>query len=129
MPEEYSVKRRHPRIYFSYNDRINAVVSSTENLQTSFSGNILNLSQGGLQLNQKRSEYRGLQPNDDIIIRRIIGVNELISLADIPAKVVWFMDNEYLNHIVMGIAFTTLDGSQEKTLKSFINTWLALHQE
>ncbi len=129
MPEQYSVKRRHPRIYFSYNDQINAVVSSAENLQTSFSGNILNLSQGGLQLNQKRSEYRGLQPNDDIIIRRIIGVNELISLADIPAKVVWFMDNEYLNHVVMGIAFTTLGVSQEKTLKSFINTWLALHQE
>ena len=129
MPEQYSVKRRHPRIYFSHNDRINAVVSYSENLQTSFSGTILNLSQGGLQLNQKRSEYRGLQPNDEILIRRIIGVNELISLADIPAKVVWFMDNEYLNHVVMGIAFTTLNARQEKTLTSFINTWLAVHQE
>jgi len=129
MTDQYSVQRRHPRIFFGYNDKVSAIVSYAENLQSSFSGSILNLSQGGLQLNQKRCEYRGLQPEDDIIIRRLIGITELISLTDIPAKVIWFMDNQYLDHIIMGIAFTALAESQEKTLKSFADTWLALHQQ
>jgi c-di-GMP-binding flagellar brake protein YcgR len=129
MPEEYSVKRRHPRIFFSYSDKVSTIISHVDDLQTSFSGSILNISQGGLQLNQKRNEYRGLQPQDHIIIRRIIGINDLISLADIPARVVWLMDNDYLNHVVMGVEFTTITAPQKNTLDRFINTWLALHQE
>jgi len=129
MPDHFSIKRRHPRIFFSSNDQINAIISSTETPQASFSGSVLNLSQGGLQLSQKRSEYRGLQAEDTLIIRRIPGFNELIPLADIPAKIVWLMNNQHLNHVIMGIAFTILTGNQVQTLKSFVNTWLALHQE
>ncbi len=129
MTNKYSVQRRHTRIFFGDRDKVSGIVSTTGDLETTFPGIILNLSEGGLQFNQKRNEYRGLQPGDTLLVRRIIGLNELVSLADIPAKVVWVMDNEYLDHVVMGVSFDTLTASQQNTLQSFVATCLAMHQE
>ena len=128
MTNEYSVQRRHTRIFFGDRDKVSGIVSTRGDLETTFPGIILNLSEGGLQFNQKRNEYRGLQPGDQLLVRRIIGLNELVSLAEIPAKVVWVMDNEYLDHVVMGVAFDTLTQTQRKTLQAFVSTCLAMHQ-
>jgi c-di-GMP-binding flagellar brake protein YcgR len=129
MTESYSIKRCHTRIYFGGPNRISGIISAVENLEISFSSSILNLSEGGLQFNQKRSEYRGLQKGDTLILRRIIGLHELVSLADIPMQIMWLMDNEYLDHVVMGVAFTKLTDSQRRTLQSFVNAWLAAHRD
>ncbi len=104
-------------------------MSPMRNQDESFPSSILNISEGGLQFNQKRQEYRGLQPGDMLLLRRIIGLQELIGLANIPMQIKWVMDNEYLDHVVMGVAFTDLTDSQRQTLQAFINTCLSLHQE
>ena len=129
MRKSYATKRCHTRIYFGGSDRINGIISAVEDLKISFSSSILNLSEGGLQFNQKRSEYRGLQKGDTLILRRIIGLQELVSLADIPMQIMWLMDNKYLDHVVMGVAFTKLTGSQRRTLQSFVSAHLALHRD
>ena len=129
MTESYAIKRCHTRIYFGGPNRISSIISAIENLEISFSSSILNLSEGGLQFNQKRSEYRGLQKGDKLTLRRIIGLHELVSLTDIPMQIMWVMDNEYLDHVVMGVAFTKLTDSQRRTLQSFVNAWLAAHKD
>jgi hypothetical protein len=129
MTRNATEKRRHTRIFFGDRERVSGIMSTTGDLEASFPGKILNLSQGGLQFNQKKNEYRGLQPGDSILLRRIIGINELVSLADLPAKVIWVMNNDYLDHVVLGVAFTELSDTQLKTLKSFVSTCLAIHEE
>lgn len=129
MTESYARKRSHTRIFFGGRNKISGIISAVENLEISFPSTILNLSEGGLQFNQKRTEYRGLQTGDTLILRRIIGLHELVSLAEIPMQIMWVMDNEYLEHVVMGVAFTELTDSQRRTLQSFVNTCLALHQD
>ena len=129
MTESYAIKRCHTRIYFGGRDRISGIISAVGNLKISFSSSILNLSEGGLQFNQKRREYRGLQTGDRLILRRIIGLHELVSLTDIPMQIMWVMDNEYLDHVVMGVAFTKLADRQRRTLQSFVNAWLAKHRD
>ncbi len=104
-------------------------MSPIEDQDKSFPSYILNLSEGGLQFNQKRMEYRGLHPGDKLLLHRINGLHELIALADIPMQIKWVMDNEYLDHVIMGAAFTELTDSQRQILQSFINTCLALHHE
>ena len=129
MTEAFIEKRRYTRIFFSDQEKAGGVMSPIEDKDKSFPSYILNLSEGGLQFNQKRLEYSGVQPGDKLLLHRINGLHELIALADIPMQIKWVMDNEYLDHVVMGAAFTELNDSQRRTLQSFINTCLALHQE
>ena len=129
MTESYAKKRSYTRIFFGGRNTISGIISAVENLEISFSSPILNLSEGGLQFNQKRTEYRGLQRGDKLILRRIIGLHGLVSLAEIPMQIMWVMDNEYLEHVVMGVAFTELTDSQRRTLQSFVNTCLTLHRD
>ncbi|MBW1750116.1 MAG: hypothetical protein JRJ37_05365 [Deltaproteobacteria bacterium] len=70
-----------------------------------------------------------MQKGDTLILRRIIGLHELVSLTDIPMQIMWLMDNKYLDHVVMGVAFTKLTDSQRLTLQSFVNAWLATHRD
>ena len=129
MTEPYATKRSHARIYFDGRNRVSGIISAVDNLDISFSSSILNLSEGGLQFNQKRAEYRGLQRGDRLVLRRIIGLPELVSLADIPMQIMWLMDDKYLDHVVMGAAFTRLTGSQRQILQSFVNAWLSVHRQ
>jgi c-di-GMP-binding flagellar brake protein YcgR len=129
MAEVFNKQRRYTRIFFSDSEKAGGVISPMMDQDKSFPSSILNISEGGLQFNQKRQEYRGLQPGDMLLLRRIIGLQELIGLANIPMQIKWVMDNEYLDHVVMGVAFTELTDSQRQPLQSFINTCLTLHQE
>ncbi len=129
MTDAFIEKRRFTRIFFSDRDRASGVISPLEEQEQTFSSSILNISEGGLQFNQKRTEYKGLQPGDQLLLRRIIGLSELIGLADIPMEIKWVMDNEYLDHVVIGSAFSELTEKQRQSLQSFISTCLALHLE
>lgn len=129
MTEAFIERRRYTRIFFNDLEKASGVISPIENQKKSFPTYILNLSEGGLQFNQKRPEYKGLQPGDKLLLHRIIGLHELAALADIPMQIKWVMNNEYLDHVVMGAAFTELTNSQRRTLQSFIETCLALHHE
>ena len=129
MTNSYPKKRRYTRIFFSDHDKVRGIMSTIEDQYRSFPASILNISEGGLQFNQKRTEYRGLQPGDTILLRRIIGLHELIALADIPMQIKWIMDNEYLDHVIMGTTFTELTDAQRRPLQAFVNSCLALHQE
>ncbi len=121
-------KRRFPRIFFEPNERINGIFSTDTLDDISFTASILNISLGGIQFNQKRQEYRGQQPEDTLVLRRVIGMSDLVTLTDIPLQIKWIMDNNYLDHVVMGAAFLSLHDPQYRVLKSYIDTCLALHK-
>lgn len=129
MTEAFIERRRYTRILFNDYEKANGVISPINNQEKAFPSYILNLSEGGLQFNQKRTEYKGLQPGDKLLLHRIVGLHELAALADIPMQIKWVMDNESLDHVIMGAAFTELTISQRQTLQSFIDNCLALHQE
>lgn len=129
MPKTYAVERRYTRIFFNDRKQVGGFISAVDDLNSSFSATILNLSEGGLQFNQKRVEYKGIQPGDTLLLRRIIGLHQLIPLVDIPIQVIWVMDSQYLDHVVMGAAFTDLSENYRHIMQSFVHTCLALHME
>ncbi len=87
---------------------------------------ILNLSEGGLQIVKNRKDYKGLQRDDKIILRQIIGLEELAPLADITVQIKWVMDNEYLDHVLIGACFLALHDNQRTIMQSFVNKYLDL---
>ena len=129
MTKPYPVKRRFTRVFFSDNEKITGVFSTVEKQQQSFSTAILNISEGGLQISQSRQDYRGLQPGDHLILEKIIGLPELIPLADLSMQIKWIIDNKQLEHVAMGLEFDKLPASQLMLLQSFVNTCLMQHKK
>ena len=129
MTKTYPEKRRHTRVFFGEDYTVGGLISTASELDSSFSVTILNISEGGLQFNQKRIQYKGAQPGDKLLLRRINGLHELVSLVDIPMQIIWVMDNEYLDHVIVGVAFTNLTNPQRKTLQDFVKTCLALNMD
>lgn len=128
MTDPLIEKRRFPRIFFGNQEKVSGIFSIDSDQDISFSSSILNISLGGIQFNQTRQSYRGQQPEDTLILRRIIGMPDLVTLSDIPLQIKWVMDNQYLDHIVMGTEFIPLPESQRKPLQTYIDKCLKLHQ-
>jgi c-di-GMP-binding flagellar brake protein YcgR len=104
-------------------------MSSAANESKIYSLSILNMSQGGIQIRQKRKEYQGLKKGDEINLCQIVGLKELVTLSNITMRVMWIMDNEYLDHVIMGVAFVDLTGDQLKALQSFVKKHLTRSKE
>jgi len=129
MTEHSAKDRRYTRIFFNDSDKIMGIMSSAANESKIYSLSILNMSQGGIQIRQKRKEYQGLKKGDEINLCQIVGLQELVTLTNITMRVMWIMDNEYLDHVIMGVAFVDLTGDQLKALQSFVKKHLARSKE
>ncbi len=123
---QYKVEKRHyPRLIFSEPETIAAVISMDSKITSVVS--ILNMSEGGLQISLKRGEQaQNIRQGGRIILKRFKEErNELSVITDIPMQAVWIMDNEYLDHVLIGVAFTVLSDEQHRTISSFIEACIA----
>ncbi len=129
MTEHSAKDRRFTRVFFNNSDKIMGIMSSLNNDSKIYSLSILNMSQGGIQIRQKRREYQGLKKADEINLCQIVGLQELVILTNITMRVMWVMDNEYLDHVIMGVAFVDLSAAQLQALQSFVKKHLARSQD
>ena len=130
--KKHSIKDRcFTRVFFKDSDNIIGIMSPIDDLDKEklFSLSILNMSEGGIQIRQKRREYKDVQQGETMNLCQIVGLEELASLADITMKIMWVMDNEYLDHVIMGVAFLDLSDSQCQALQLFVKKHLTRFQE
>ncbi len=119
-------KRRHHRIIFKEPRKIAALVSllDQERENEAVASSILNMSEGGIQISAERSSLENVWRGREILLHFVSGLPELLELTDVPMQVVWVMDNEYLDHILIGAAFAALSEQQERILRAFIDKCL-----
>lgn len=119
-------KRRHHRIIFKEPRKIAALVSllDQERENEAVASSILNMSEGGIQISAERSSLENVWRGREILLHCVSGLPELLELTDVPMQVVWVMDNEYLDHILIGAAFAALSEQQERILRAFIDKCL-----
>jgi c-di-GMP-binding flagellar brake protein YcgR len=122
MAEYKPEKRQHTRIIFNKSSKVEAVVTVTDASESkqNFPSSVLNMSEGGVQLSIKREELPEVRTGNTFILTGITGVSELEELTDIAMRVVWVMDNEYLEHVLLGMCFTSLSEEQRQILRSFV---------
>ncbi|XOF35157.1 MAG: PilZ domain-containing protein [Candidatus Electrothrix sp. YB6] len=122
MTEYIPEKRHYTRIIFNKDNKVQAGITVPDAPETkqNFSSSVLNLSEGGLQLSIKREELPEVQTGNTFILTSITGVPELEALTDISMRIAWLMDNEYLEHVLLGMCFTSLSEEQRQTLRSFV---------
>ncbi len=116
-------KRHYPRIIFHDPRRLAAFISRVDEQDPEkvFTSSILNMSEGGIQISLKRDMNPCLQRGKKIILNSIGGLEPLSSLADIPMYVIWIMDNAYLEHLLVGMAFEPLPEPQRQILRDFVD--------
>ncbi|MGR0482828.1 MAG: PilZ domain-containing protein [Candidatus Electronema sp. V4] len=124
-------KRRHHRIIFKEPKKIAALVSllDQEQEREAVASSILNMSAGGIQISVERSALDNVWRGREILLHCVSGLPELLELADVPMQVVWVMDNEYLDHILIGAAFAALSEEQERILHAFVDNCLIKKQQ
>ena len=131
MIEYQPEKRRHHRIIFKEPKKIAALVSllDQEQEREAVASSILNMSAGGIQISVERSALDNVWRGREILLHCVSGLPELLELADVPMQVVWVMDNEYLDHILIGAAFAALSEEQERILHAFVDNCLIKKQQ
>ena len=124
-------KRRYTRIIFNQQNRVQAVVAIPEPQRPvqEIPAAVLNMSEGGMQISVERELFQTMQQGDTVLLSRITGFREFEDLKELSMRVIWIMDNEYLEYILLGMAFSSLSGRQRETLRSFVEKRLALVKE
>jgi hypothetical protein len=115
-------KRHYPRIIFHDPRRLAAFISRVDEQDPEkvFTSSILNMSEGGIQISLKRDMNPCLHRGKNVILDYIGGLEALSSLSDIPMHVIWIMDNAFLEHVLVGMAFEHLPEQQRKVLRDFV---------
>lgn len=121
-------KRRHTRIIFNERNKVQALLSLTDDKQHSeklIPASVLNMSEGGMQISIVRKDFEKAQQGDMVTLRQIIGMHELALLTELPMQIIWIMDNEYLEHVLLGMCFGTISPQQHQALRAFVENRLA----
>jgi c-di-GMP-binding flagellar brake protein YcgR len=121
-------KRRYTRIIFNEQNRVQAIVAFQDN-QTSGQQlivSVLNMSEGGMQISVERKKFQKIRQGDTVFLSSLKGIPDLESLGEIPMQVIWVMDNEYLEHVLLGMSFSRLYEEQRECLRFFVENRLAL---
>lgn len=125
-------KRHYTRIIFNEQNKVRAVVAAPvalpeqRNSLQEISAAVLNMSEGGMQISIERKQVQTMQHDDTVTLSSITGFPEFEALKELSMRVIWIMDNEYLEYILLGMAFFSLSGKQREILHSFVEKRLAL---
>jgi c-di-GMP-binding flagellar brake protein YcgR len=126
MTENQLEKRRHHRIIFKDPKKIAALISplNDEGPEEAVPSSILNMSEGGIQISVERSSLDGIRRGRKMLLHCISGLPDISAFTDVPMQVIWVMDNEYLDHVLVGAAFDSLSEQQQQILESFVDICL-----
>ena len=124
-------KRRYTRIIFNERSRVQAVVvlPGQEEPGREMPASVLNMSEGGMQISIERKKDQEIQQGDAVLLSRLTGISELEELKGLSMQAIWIMDNEYLEHVLLGVSFIALSERQRAILRFFVEKRLALAVE
>ncbi len=115
-------KRRYTRIIFNERNRVQALVAlpKQQNPARQMPASVLNMSEGGMQVSIERKKFQEMGQGDTVLLSRITGVQGVEALKDLSVRVIWIMDNEYLEHVLLGMSFSALSERQRGILRLFV---------
>ncbi len=124
-------KRRHHRIIFKDPKKIAALISPLDQQRANdaAAASILNMSEGGIQMSVEKISSEGFQRGRDILLHGISGLPDLAALTEVQLQIVWVIENEFLDHVLIGTAFQQLSDQQRQSLRAFVNASIAQDKE
>ncbi|HHD57002.1 MAG TPA: PilZ domain-containing protein [Desulfobulbaceae bacterium] len=125
--DSFQEQRKYPRIFFSGEEVALAKIAPAAG-EKSFDVRLLNVSEGGIGFHLKRSAGIWLKVNDSLQLITLFGHPHLGDVSDLSMEVRWIMDEEYLDHVVVGCEFINLDAHNRELLQDFVLVALSEHK-
>jgi c-di-GMP-binding flagellar brake protein YcgR len=124
-------KRRYHRVIFKDPKKIAALISPLDQQETedAAAASILNMSEGGIQMSVEKESAAGLKRGRNILLHGISGLPDLAGLTEVLMQIVWIIENEFLDHVLIGTAFQQLSDQQRQSLRAFVNASLVQEKE
>lgn len=117
MAGSHIQKRRSPRIFFADGAVLSIDVLLNDGTAP-LTGDVLNLSTGGMQFSYNRKAPQHIVEGDKLIISDLA---ELTDLVGSTMEVRWVLNSAIFNHIAVGCKFIGLTKRQKNLLQQFVN--------
>ncbi len=118
MTQSYEEKRSSPRIFFENTENIAASINGS---MESFYVDVLNLSSGGLQFSQKRTDAVIIKPGDQLNLVGFSGISGLQEVSEVAMEVRWIIDQSFLGVISAGCQFVNLADNFHRQIEDVVS--------
>ena len=119
MSLESDDRRRYPRTIFSSKEKIIVTFQIVDSDKT-IEGNLMNLGSAGLSASAKRSNGQLLREGIRLVLKEVSEFEPLKFMADLEMKIVWMLDNNYLESVGFGCEFLGMQPDLEEKIRQFI---------
>jgi c-di-GMP-binding flagellar brake protein YcgR len=118
-------KRRHQRLYFSSDDKIEALLTINDTglkVGAVILATVLNLSESGIGLSILRNQTRSLKTDERLFLIQIYDLVDFRLDFIIELKIKWLLDNQALEHVVLGCEFLDMPESSKQLIRNYVLT-------
>jgi c-di-GMP-binding flagellar brake protein YcgR len=115
-------RRKYKRVLFTIEDGIIGTFSSIEEKEENVSANVINISEGGVQLTFKPILNHRIKVGDRLLLTEIRGDKSGQIIVNVDAEVKWISEDTLQEDIGVGLQFVDVL-KQSKKLNEFVEFW------
>ena len=111
--------RKFPRIYFTAEDGVFAVLETEEKARVT--ARILNLSEGGFGLGLDPEAREKLWKDQMVRVLAVTGLDEMELVRPVQAKIMWIFSHEGFHHVGAGCMFIGIGELEREQFRRVVN--------
>jgi len=115
-------RRKYKRVLFTIEDGIIGTFSAIEEKEENVSANVINISEGGVQLTFKPILNHRIKVGDRLLLTEIRGDKSGQIIVNVDAEVKWISEDTLQEDIGVGLQFVDVL-KQSKKLNEFVEFW------
>lgn len=115
-------RRKYKRVLFTIEDGIIGTFSSSELTEEGIDANVINISEGGVQLTFKPILNHKIRVGDRLLLTEIRGEKSGQVIVNVDAEVKWISEDRLSEDIGIGLQFVDVL-KQSKNLNEFVEFW------
>ena len=115
-------RRKYKRVLFTIEDGIIGTFSPVDQKENNVSANVMNISEGGVQLTFKPILNHRIKVGDRLLLTEIRGDKSGQIIVNVDAEVKWISEDSLEEEIGVGLQFVDVL-KQSKKLNEFVEFW------
>jgi c-di-GMP-binding flagellar brake protein YcgR len=116
-------RRKHKRVLFTVEDGVVGVFSPPDSLDESVTANIMNLSEGGLQLTFQSILENKIKEGDQLLLTEIKGKDTSQMIVNVDTEVKWISEDQLSQQVGIGCEFKDLLEFKKEQINEIVEFW------
>jgi len=123
MPRTGQERRKYKRVLFTVEDGIVGVFNPADSKEKPITANVMNMSEGGLQLIFKSVLGNRIKEGDKLLLTEIRGSESSQVVVNVDTEVKWISDDQLSQDVGIGCEFQDLLGDKRKKINEIVEFW------